>query len=65
MAHVEASHRLSHAIEAFKTDFNGTLRSSGALVSLRVCTPALPENLFPDRLTGLGTLSCILPWCML
>ena len=42
MAHVEASHRLSHAIEAFKTDFNGTLRSSGALVSLRVCTPALP-----------------------
>ena len=40
MAHAEASHQLSHAIEAFKTDFNGTLKNSGALNTLKVRTLA-------------------------
>ena len=37
MAHSEAPHRLSNAIETFKADLNGNLRASGALVSLKVC----------------------------
>lgn len=36
MAHIEAPHRLSDAIEAFKTDLNGCLNTSGALDSLKV-----------------------------
>ena len=39
MAHVEVPHRLSDAIEAFKSDLNGCLHTSETLASLKVWPP--------------------------